>query len=147
MHIEALFRKVTLDFKRTGIIDLAASAAISGITTTLILTRLFLAKREIEQLLDGAGEAGLYKSTLPYKRVVMLVLESALPLTLLGVVGAILEASFYGSDTDTAVRMYSDQIMFTLWDNGLVSRPLLDLLLLSLTTLDESGARSPAYHI
>ncbi|KAH6902233.1 hypothetical protein BKA70DRAFT_1435393 [Coprinopsis sp. MPI-PUGE-AT-0042] len=101
-------------------IEFAMSAAVSVATTTLICIRLILLERKMKQV---AANSSTFKSVLPYRQVLAILFESALPFTLVGVVGTIM-AGFLDPSTSASSRaMYAFPLVTVLWTNGLALGP------------------------
>ncbi|KAH6902160.1 hypothetical protein BKA70DRAFT_1521281 [Coprinopsis sp. MPI-PUGE-AT-0042] len=110
--------------RRLFILDFVASVVVSGITTWLIIIRLLLAKRKMQRIVRELG-GDAFRSTLPYGRVITLLLESALPFTLVGVAGAIATA-FIDADAGGVDKASQGSIvMYAIWCNSLAFGPQL----------------------
>ncbi|KAH6869097.1 hypothetical protein BKA70DRAFT_1491418 [Coprinopsis sp. MPI-PUGE-AT-0042] len=118
------FLSPRIALRRLFILDFVASVVVSGITTWLIIIRLLLAKRKMQRIVRELG-GDAFKSTLPYGRVITLLLESALPFTLVGVAGAIATA-FIDADAGGVDKASQGSIvMYAIWCNSLAFGPQL----------------------
>lgn len=99
-------------------IEFVMSALVNVVTKTFICTRLFLLEKRMKRV---AAESSMFRSVLPYRQILALVLESALPFTLIGVAGAITAAFLDPANSASAGALYAFPIVTVLWTNGLVS--------------------------
>ncbi|KAH6902122.1 hypothetical protein BKA70DRAFT_1435283 [Coprinopsis sp. MPI-PUGE-AT-0042] len=103
------------------IADFAISVLVSVVTTTMISIRLLLMKKEMNRI---EKECSQFKSTLPYRRVITLLVESALPFNLVGAIGAIAMGSIgHGSCLTWPLAVSS--VLMVLWINCLALGPQL----------------------
>jgi hypothetical protein len=87
------------------------------VTTVLIIIRLVLMKREMDALV---GKSDHFGSMVPYRQVITLILESALPFTVVGVAAAI-STAFKNSQTGKYnAGSAAGAILAVAWYNGLV---------------------------
>ncbi|KAH6902194.1 hypothetical protein BKA70DRAFT_1307434 [Coprinopsis sp. MPI-PUGE-AT-0042] len=100
--------------------DFIMSVAVSVVTTTLIIARLLLLQRRVKNL---AGNSAALRSTLPYRQIIALLLESALPFTLVGVAGAIATAFIDPEGKRNKWAMDASPILLVLWTNALALGP------------------------
>jgi hypothetical protein len=121
------------------------SVVVSSMTTGLIMARLLLARKKMQRIVGELGLGGTFKSTLPYGRVVTLLLEPALPFTLLGIVGAIATAFLDAETGEFNAANKATIVIYAIWCNSLVS-PLL-VRASGFTTDAVSGIGSSTYHL
>ncbi|KAH6869110.1 hypothetical protein BKA70DRAFT_1578879 [Coprinopsis sp. MPI-PUGE-AT-0042] len=89
--------------------------------------------------------SGIFKSALPYRRLIALLLESALPFTLVGVAGAISTAFIdpFGQKQNKATTIFP--LMIVLWTNPLALGPQLIIFrILSRKTWTSNPTTSPS---
>ncbi|KAH6880272.1 hypothetical protein BKA70DRAFT_1575876 [Coprinopsis sp. MPI-PUGE-AT-0042] len=110
--------RATYQFWRVA--DFSMSVAVSVVTTTLIIARLLLLQRRLKNL--SVNSVAL-RSTLPYRQIIALVLESALPFTLVGVIGAIATAFIDPEGIRNKWALDSFPILLVLWTNALALGP------------------------
>lgn len=119
--VEELLGEARRLSRLVGILDSLSSVIVSGVATAFIVTRLLLAQRKAKQLVKELG-GNTFGSTLPYGRIIALVLESALPFTLVGVAATITYALSDTSDRpDIPNALCASWIISVFWSNGLVS--------------------------
>ncbi|KAH6880274.1 hypothetical protein BKA70DRAFT_1575877 [Coprinopsis sp. MPI-PUGE-AT-0042] len=100
--------------------DFTMSVAVSVATTTLIIARLLLLQRRLKNLSENSVAL---TSTLPYRQIIALVLESALPFTLVGVIGAVATAFIDLEGKRHKWALDSFPILLVLWTNALALGP------------------------
>ncbi|KAH6902235.1 hypothetical protein BKA70DRAFT_1521319 [Coprinopsis sp. MPI-PUGE-AT-0042] len=101
-------------------IEFAMSVVVSATTTTLICIRLILLERKMKRV---AARSSAFKSVVPYRQVLALLIESALPFTLVGVAGAIMAVFLNPSSNASTKAMYAFPFVTVLWTNGLALGP------------------------
>lgn len=69
------------------------------------------------------ARSGTFRSRLPYRRIVALLLESALPFTLIGILGASVTFCMDAKGGAHNWAVYAFPIIMVLWLNSLVSHP------------------------
>ncbi|KAH6902201.1 hypothetical protein BKA70DRAFT_1568025 [Coprinopsis sp. MPI-PUGE-AT-0042] len=100
--------------------DFSMSVAVSVATTTLIIARLLLLQRRLKNLSENSVAL---TSTLPYRQIIALVLESALPFTLVGVIGAVATVFIDPEGKRHKWALDSFPILLVLWTNALALGP------------------------
>ncbi|KAH6902121.1 hypothetical protein BKA70DRAFT_1567982 [Coprinopsis sp. MPI-PUGE-AT-0042] len=103
------------------IADFATSVLVSAVTTTMICIRLVLMKKEMKRVEEACSQ---FKSAIPYRRVITLLVESALPFNVVGAVGAISMASI-GHDSSLTRAVILSTVMTVVWINCLALGPQL----------------------
>ncbi|KAH6880280.1 hypothetical protein BKA70DRAFT_1411755 [Coprinopsis sp. MPI-PUGE-AT-0042] len=100
------------------IVDFAMSVGVNVVSTTMICARLLLMRREMNHI---AAQSATFKPTLPYSQLLTILLESALPFTLVGVAGAI--TTGFMSYQHYSMAMHAYPLMLVLWINALALGP------------------------
>ncbi|KAH6902174.1 hypothetical protein BKA70DRAFT_1521286 [Coprinopsis sp. MPI-PUGE-AT-0042] len=110
-------------YQEWRITNFSTSVAVNAITTPMICICLILMERKMKRLSERTG--AMFRSALPYRQLLTLLLESALPFTLVGVVGAICTGVI--DDTDPTYRhaVHVLPILMVLWINALALGPQL----------------------
>ncbi|KAH6880283.1 hypothetical protein BKA70DRAFT_1447330 [Coprinopsis sp. MPI-PUGE-AT-0042] len=115
LHLETMERTQSAYQIWCGI-EFAMSATVSVATTTLICIRLILLERKMKRV---AAESSAFKSVLPYRQILALLLEATFPFTLVGVVGTIMAGFLDPSTSASSKAMYAFPLVTVLWTNGL----------------------------
>ncbi|KAH6902255.1 hypothetical protein BKA70DRAFT_1521345 [Coprinopsis sp. MPI-PUGE-AT-0042] len=119
LHLETIDRTQSVYQVWCGI-EFAMSAVVNVVTTTLICIRLILLERKMKRV---AAASDTFRATLPYRQVLTLVLESALPCTLVAVAGAIMAGFLDPSKSTSTGALYGFPLMTVLWTNALALGP------------------------
>ncbi|KAH6902131.1 hypothetical protein BKA70DRAFT_1567989 [Coprinopsis sp. MPI-PUGE-AT-0042] len=106
-------------------IDFAMSVVVNAVTTTMIIARLVLMERKMRRL---ATQSATLRSALPYRQVIVLLLESALPFTLVGVASAITTVLMDAKVNTYTRAVHLFPIMMVLWTNALALGPQIIIL-------------------
>jgi hypothetical protein len=101
--------------KQWRIIDFSMSVGLSAISTAMICARLLLMRKSMKRIAAGSAT---FRPTLPYTRLMAIILESALPFTFVGIAGAITTGLMDYHGYNAAMHLYP--IMVVLWINALV---------------------------
>jgi hypothetical protein len=101
------------------IIDFSMSVVVSVVATTMIGARLLLMERKMKRISEQSG--GSFRSVLPYRQILALILESALPFTLIGVASAICMATMDVKQYTYRRSKHVFPFLMVLWTNALVS--------------------------
>jgi hypothetical protein len=120
-HAQELLHLARIAHQNLFILDFSTSVVVSSMTTGLIMARLLLARKKMQRIVGELGLGGTFKSTLPYGRVVTLLLEPALPFTLVGVVGAIATAFLSAETGEFNAANKATIVIYAIWCNSLVS--------------------------
>jgi hypothetical protein len=116
-------RLVYHSWRVSGVTEFSVSVLVNVVTTSLILSQILIVARRMNRLGSTVGSFQ-FKSTLPYRHLLMLLLESSLPLTLLGVTGAVLTGLLDTKGQDNSQAIHAFPIFMVMWTNALVSADL-----------------------
>ncbi|KAH6869104.1 hypothetical protein BKA70DRAFT_1491427, partial [Coprinopsis sp. MPI-PUGE-AT-0042] len=116
-------RRAHISYQSWRIADFSMSVVVSIVTTTMIGARLVLMQRKMERLSEQTG--GTFRSTLPYQQIFALILESALPFTLVGVVTAICAGTIDVRNNTYRWSVHAFPFLMVLWTNALSLGPQL----------------------
>ncbi|KAH6869090.1 hypothetical protein BKA70DRAFT_1491410 [Coprinopsis sp. MPI-PUGE-AT-0042] len=105
------------------ITDFLTSVMVSLITTLMIYARLVFMERKMKHLSEQTG--GTFRSALPYRQLLTLLLESALPFTLVGVVSAICTGVIDSMNPTHRHAVRVLPMLMVLWINFLALGPQL----------------------
>ncbi|KAH6902148.1 hypothetical protein BKA70DRAFT_1435306 [Coprinopsis sp. MPI-PUGE-AT-0042] len=115
-HVQAVYR-----VWRT--VDFAMSVGVNIVTTAMITARLLLMERNMHRI---TSRSPTFKAGLPYRQIIALLLESALPFTAIGVVAAVLSGvNDPSDDTGSRKAVHAFPVMMALWTNSLALSPQL----------------------
>ncbi|KAH6902125.1 hypothetical protein BKA70DRAFT_1435286 [Coprinopsis sp. MPI-PUGE-AT-0042] len=98
------------------------SVAVSAVATTMIFARLLLTQRRVQKI---GKESGTFEANLPYRKVMRLLLESALPFTIVGIAGAIIAALKDSPGPYGCWSTHAFPFVLVLWSNALALGPQL----------------------
>ncbi|KAH6902133.1 hypothetical protein BKA70DRAFT_1435294 [Coprinopsis sp. MPI-PUGE-AT-0042] len=96
------------------------SVVVSIVTTVMISARLVLMEKQMKRL---ALRSGTFRSVLPYRQVIALLLESAVPFTLVGVAGAIITGLINARNSEYSRAVSVFPFIMVLWTNALALGP------------------------
>ncbi|KAH6902127.1 hypothetical protein BKA70DRAFT_1567986 [Coprinopsis sp. MPI-PUGE-AT-0042] len=110
-------------FKYLALHALAKEArSVSAVATAMIFARLLLTQKRVEKI---ARESGTFEANLPYRKVMRLLLESALPFTMVGIAGATAAALRGSPSPYSGWATRASQVILVLWSNALALGPQL----------------------
>ncbi|KAH6869101.1 hypothetical protein BKA70DRAFT_1491422 [Coprinopsis sp. MPI-PUGE-AT-0042] len=120
-----IIRQAQTTYQWWRIADFSMSVVVSIVSTALISARLFIMERRMTRV---AEKSGTLSSNLPYRQLVAMLLESALPFTLVSIAGAIC-TGLLDSKTNTYSRaLPALPILMVVWTNALALGPQLTVL-------------------
>ncbi|KAH6902128.1 hypothetical protein BKA70DRAFT_1521256 [Coprinopsis sp. MPI-PUGE-AT-0042] len=116
------FERTAMLYRPWRIADFSMSVAVNVVSTTMIVARLLLTRKRVEKV---CREVGVLKVGIPYRRVMRLVLESALPFTVVGVAGAITVGLMNSSSHYGRWLTHAFAFIVVFWSNALALGPQL----------------------
>jgi hypothetical protein len=111
--------QVHMAYQFWRIIDFSMSVVVSVVATTMIGARLLLMERKMKRISKQSG--GTFRPALPYRQILTLILESALPFTLIGVASAICIGAMDAREYTYRRSIHVFPFLMVLWTNALVS--------------------------
>ncbi|KAH6902129.1 hypothetical protein BKA70DRAFT_1435291 [Coprinopsis sp. MPI-PUGE-AT-0042] len=109
-------------YRNWRMVDFSASILVNVVTTTMIIARLVLMQRKMNQLASGSD---IFRSELPYRQIITLLLESALPFTLVALAGAIATAFLDPVGGTYRQTVHALPFVMVLWTNAMALGPQL----------------------
>ncbi|KAH6902184.1 hypothetical protein BKA70DRAFT_1521291 [Coprinopsis sp. MPI-PUGE-AT-0042] len=137
-------KRVQLAYKIWRMSDFSMSVMVNVVTTTLIVTRLLMMERKMRNL---AKESTMFRSGLPYRRIIALLLESALPFTLVGIAGLICAGLLDPINNTYSRAIHAFPILMVAWTNALALGPQCIVLRVISGTTFASSTESPSVQI
>ncbi|KAH6869086.1 hypothetical protein BKA70DRAFT_1491398 [Coprinopsis sp. MPI-PUGE-AT-0042] len=137
-------KRVQLAYKIWRMTDFSMSVMVNVVTTTLIITRLLMMERKMRNL---AKESTMFRSGLPYRRVIALLLESALPFTLVGIAGVVCAGLLDPINNTYSRAIHAFPILMVAWTNALALGPQCIVLRVISGTTFASSTESPSVQI
>ncbi|KAH6880269.1 hypothetical protein BKA70DRAFT_1575873 [Coprinopsis sp. MPI-PUGE-AT-0042] len=102
------------------IADFTMSVVVSIVTTVLIIARLLLVRKKMQNL---GNDSQALRSTLPYMQIIVLLLESTVPFTLVGATAAIMHGFIDLKENKNMWALDAFPILIVLWTNSLALGP------------------------
>ncbi|KAH6902159.1 hypothetical protein BKA70DRAFT_1521279 [Coprinopsis sp. MPI-PUGE-AT-0042] len=118
-------RRAQVTYQWWRITDFSMSVVVSIVSTLLISARLFLMERRMTRV---AEKSPTLKSSLPYRQLVAMLLESTLPFILVSIVGAICTGLLDSKNNTYSRALPALPILMVVWTNALALGPQLTVL-------------------